>query len=197
MSQPFPAQPFFSGNLCTGIVRGRRARSAGARRAAERSRRNALSQRPQSAIRAARSQSSLVHRRRHDPRLSHRRRPRRLSQSLGAHAEMGGRTRRASGAVRQLGQSRDHRSLGPGQGCRRRQHQHRLARRQVVRARGRPSAVRARSRNARRARLLGFRRRVSTARALPRIPRSIRKPAKWSSLLTPPPAASRRRWPMA
>ena len=95
--------------------------------------RRLLSQRPKPAVRAAR-RLPLVLRRRHDPRLLRRGRQGPLSQPLCPHAEVGARARGGQGAVRRLRSARG-RSVGGRQGRRRRQHQHRLARRPAAGAR--------------------------------------------------------------
>ena len=130
----------------------RRAVPEGRGRAAARTQRHALSQRSQSAIRGRRR--ALVRRRRHAARLPSRKRPRQLSQPLGPHPEMAGRTRRRPRAVRRLRPQTAGRAGLDHPGRRRRQHQHRLSWRTPARAGGRPSADRDRARHAETARLL-------------------------------------------
>ncbi len=81
----------------------RRAEPAGQRRVAEGAERLALPQRPEPAVRAARA-LSLVLGRRHAACLPRGKRPRVLSQPLGAHTEVGAGTCRRRRPVRRLRQ---------------------------------------------------------------------------------------------
>ena len=89
----------------------------------------------------------LVLRRRDDPRLLRRgRQGRATATAMCARPKWRARARRRPLAVRHLRQPDDHRPVGDRQGWRRRQHQHRLARRQAAGAGGGPHALRAGSR---------------------------------------------------
>ncbi len=124
----------------------RRAVPEDRRRAAARTERHALPQRPQPAVR--RAGRTLVRRRRHAARLPPGERPRQLSQSLGPHAEMDGRARRGPRAVRRFWPQAAGCAADGDHGRRRRQHQHHLSRRPPAGAGGRPPADRDRARHA-------------------------------------------------
>ena len=162
----------------------RRAVSEGDRRAAARTQRHALSQRPQPAIRGARR--ALVRRRRHAARLPSRERPRQLPQPLGPHPEMAGRARRRPRAVRRL------RPQAAGYARRRSPQDGGVANTNIIFHAGRllaleeghlPTEIEPGTLQP--ARLLRLRRRASPAPS-PRIPRSIPSPARWCSSATTP-----------
>ena len=100
------------------------------------------------------------------------------------------------GVVRNVRQSDDDRSRRAGEGQRCRQHQYRLARGKVARARRRSPAVRSRSRNDLEPR--GYVPYAGRADDSRRIPRSIPKRARWcSSAMASATCRCRPAWPMA
>ena len=116
----------------------------------------------------------------------------RLSQPLRPHAEMAAGARGGQGAVRRV-RPAGGRPIGDGQGQRRRQHQHRLARGPASGARGGAQAVRTRSREPRTLAAMSS----PTGAASPPIPRSIPRPARWSGSAIRSAVGSRRPCPTA